>query len=150
MQLLLQCVILCSNKPGHTIFTTWSSIWDREAGDRISPGPKTFLMDQYLPVWVQCTQEGCSKWRKLPPSIDLRHVRQDIVKCVDCSVPEDEVRENYWTMGTLSSMCSSVWFVFIKSNVRYVLVHTLLHKFCTTTRMFVKFSLWKCKFTAFF
>lgn len=82
---------LYSNKPGHNIFTTWTSIWDREAGDRISPGPKTFLMDQYLPVWVQCTEEECSKWRKLPPSIDLRHVKQDIVKCVDCTIPEDEV-----------------------------------------------------------
>ncbi len=71
---------------------TWSAMWDREAGgDKLSPGPKTFLMDQYLPVWVQCTREGCGKWRKLPPSIDLRHVKQNIVKCTDCSIPEDEV-----------------------------------------------------------
>lgn len=92
-----------SNKPGHTIFLTWSSIWEKEAGDRINPGPKTFLMDQYLPVWVQCTQEGCGKWRKLPPSIDLRHVKQNIVKCTDCSIPEDEVRG---CVCLVSNMCS--------------------------------------------
>ena len=51
-----------------------------------------FLVDQYLPVWVQCTVERCRKWRKLPPSIELHHVKQDIVRCNDCQKSEDEVR----------------------------------------------------------
>ncbi len=67
-------------------------MWEREAGDRVPPGPKPFLIDQYLPVWVQCTAQECRKWRKLPPSIDLHHVKQDIVKCSDCSIAQDEVR----------------------------------------------------------
>ena len=50
-----------------------------------------FLVDQYLPVWVQCTVERCRKWRKLPPSIELHHVKQDIVRCNDCQRSEDEV-----------------------------------------------------------
>ena len=62
----------CSNKPGNNVFLKWSQIWERESGDRIPAGPKAFLIDQYLPVWVRCTAESCKKWRKLPPSIDLR------------------------------------------------------------------------------
>lgn len=88
---LLVCVLSCSNKPGHSIFQKWSSVWEQEAGDKIAPGPKAFLIDQYLPVWVQCTAASCRKWRKLPPSIDLHHVKQDIVKCSNCSIPQDEV-----------------------------------------------------------
>lgn len=80
-----------SNKPGHDIFLKWNGVWEQEAGDRVPPGPKTFLIDQYLPVWVQCTAPDCRKWRKLPPSIDLHHVKQEIVKCSDCSIPQDEI-----------------------------------------------------------
>ena len=57
----------------------------------MSAGAKMFLVDQYLPLWVQCTVEGCRKWRKLPPSIELHHVKQDIVRCSDCQRKEDEV-----------------------------------------------------------
>ena len=67
-------------------------MWEREAGDRIPPGPKVFLTDQYLPVWVRCTRKECQKWRKLPPSIELHHVKQDIVHCSNCEIPQDEVR----------------------------------------------------------
>ena len=80
-----------SNKPGNNVFLKWSQIWERESGDRIPAGPKAFLIDQYLPVWVRCTAENCRKWRKLPPSIDLRHVKQDIVKCSNCIYDQDEV-----------------------------------------------------------
>lgn len=80
-----------SNKPGNDIFLKWCSVWEQEAGDRVPPGPKTFLIDQYLPVWVQCTSTECRKWRKLPPSIDLHHVKQDIVKCSNCSIPQDTI-----------------------------------------------------------
>lgn len=85
------CYITCSNKPGNNVFLKWSQIWERESGDRIPAGPKAFLIDQYLPVWVRCTAESCRKWRKLPPSIDLRHVKQDIVKCSNCIYDQDEV-----------------------------------------------------------
>ena len=81
-----------SNKPGNNVFLKWSQIWERESGDRVPVGPKAFLIDQYLPVWVRCTAETCRKWRKLPPSIDLRHVKQDIVKCSNCTYPQDDVR----------------------------------------------------------
>ena len=57
----------------------------------MAPGAKMFIVDQYLPLWVRCTVEGCGRWRKLPPSIELHHVKQDIVRCSDCSRPEDEV-----------------------------------------------------------
>ncbi len=60
-------------------------------GERANPGAKVFLIDQYLPVWVQCTVPECRKWRKLPATIDLHHVRQDIVKCSSCDIPQDEV-----------------------------------------------------------
>ena len=56
-------------------------------------------MDLYLPFWVQCAVPGCGKWRKLPASIDLRHVRQDIVKCLNCDQPEDEVCVGVVCMG---------------------------------------------------
>ena len=69
----------------------WSILWEREAGEGITPGPKVFLIDQYLPVWVQCTLPECRKWRKLPPAIDLHHVSQEMVKCSSCQVPQDEV-----------------------------------------------------------
>ena len=75
----------------NNVFLKWSQIWERESGDRIPAGPKAFLIDQYLPVWVRCTAETCRRWRKLPPSIDLRHVKQDIVKCSNCIYPQDEV-----------------------------------------------------------
>ena len=80
-----------SNKPGNTLYTQWCTVWEREAGDSIAAGPKMFLVDQYLPIWVQCTVEGCQKWRKLPPSIELHHVKQEIVRCSSCQQPEDEV-----------------------------------------------------------
>ncbi|CAI8005571.1 Lysine-specific histone demethylase 1B, partial [Geodia barretti] len=66
-------------------------MWERESGERVTPGAKMFLVDQYLPVWVRCTLPECRKWRKLPPAIELHHVKQDIVKCSNCSRPEDEV-----------------------------------------------------------
>ena len=88
-----------SNKPGNTLFLQWNSIWEQEAGDRVSAGAKMFLVDQYLPVWVQCTVEGCRKWRKLPPSIELHHVKQEIVRCSDCQRKEDEVGR-WWKGGT--------------------------------------------------
>ena len=89
----IYCCLPCyySNKPGNNVFLKWSQIWERESGDRIPAGPKAFLIDQYLPVWVRCTAETCRKWRKLPPSIDLRHVKQDIVKCSNCIYGQDEV-----------------------------------------------------------
>lgn len=95
----------CSNKPGHSIFLKWSSVWEQEAGDRIPPGPKAFLIDQYLPVWVQCTAPDCRKWRKLPPSIDLHHVKQEIVKCSNCSIPQDLVRVRKGAWPAKSSLC---------------------------------------------
>ena len=82
---------VCSNKPGNLVYNSWCSQWERESGERMTPGAKMFLVDQYLPVWVQCTLPDCGKWRKLPPAIELHHVKQDIVKCSDCARPEDEV-----------------------------------------------------------
>ena len=89
----LSLVLYCppSNKPGNAIYNNWSLLWEREAGERVAPGAKMFIVDQYLPVWVQCTVESCQRWRKLPPAIELHHVKQDIVKCTNCSKPEDEV-----------------------------------------------------------
>lgn len=49
------------------------------------------MADMWLPVWVQCTNEGCGHWRKLPAHIELHHVKLDVVKCSDCSLPEDPV-----------------------------------------------------------
>ena len=80
-----------SNKPGNLVYNSWCTLWERESGERVTPGAKMFLVDQYLPVWVRCTLPECRKWRKLPPAIELHHVKQDIVKCSDCSRPEDEV-----------------------------------------------------------
>ena len=80
-----------SNKPGNLVYNSWCTMWERESGERVTPGAKMFLVDQYLPVWVRCTLPECRKWRKLPPAIELHHVKQDIVKCSNCSRPEDEV-----------------------------------------------------------
>ena len=80
-----------SNKPGHALYKEWCAVWEMGGGEAVPPGPKMFLVDQYLPVWVQCTSSGCRKWRKLPPSIELHHVRQEIVRCSSCERPEDEV-----------------------------------------------------------
>ena len=80
-----------SSKPGNAVYSSWCSLWERESGERVAPGAKMFLVDQYLPFWVQCTMHECGRWRKLPPAIELHHVKQDIVKCTDCSRPEDKV-----------------------------------------------------------
>lgn len=89
--LLFSTCVPCSNKAGNVIYNSWCTLWERESGECVAPGAKMFLVDQYLPIWVQCTLETCLHWRKLPPAIELHHVKQDIVKCSDCSRPEDEV-----------------------------------------------------------
>lgn len=90
-KLISRLVCYPSNKPGNLVYNSWCSVWEKESGERTTPGAKMFLVDQYLPVWVQCTLPECGKWRKLPSAIELHHVKQDIVKCSDCSRPEDEV-----------------------------------------------------------
>lgn len=82
---------LCSHKPGHKLYEQWSSIWEREAGDTLPPRASQFMADMWLPIWVQCTNEGCGHWRKLPAHIELHHVKLDVVKCSDCSLDEDPV-----------------------------------------------------------
>eukprot|EP00731_Ephydatia_muelleri_P010985 Em0005g1571a len=79
------------NKPGYPSYARWCARWERESGDIISASPKPFFADLHLPFWVQCGQPGCGKWRKLPANIDLCHVRQDIVKCLNCDQPEEEL-----------------------------------------------------------
>ncbi|XP_019850257.1 PREDICTED: lysine-specific histone demethylase 1B-like [Amphimedon queenslandica] len=80
-----------SHKPGHKLYEQWSSIWEREAGDTLPPRASQFMADMWLPIWVQCTNEGCGHWRKLPAHIELHHVKLDVVKCSDCSLDEDPI-----------------------------------------------------------
>lgn len=79
------------NKPGYPSYARWCARWERESGDIVSTSPKAFFVDLHLPFWVRCGQLGCGKWRKLPANIDLCHVRQDIVKCLNCDLPEEEL-----------------------------------------------------------
>ena len=89
-----------SQKAGNKLYKQWCSIWEKEAGDKIPPRATQFMADMWLPVYVQCTDEKCLRWRKLPSHIELHHVKQDLVKCNDCSIPEDKVR-----MLTMSNQC---------------------------------------------
>lgn len=92
---------MCSGKPGNKLFKQWASIWEQEAGGSgLPPKISQFMADMWLPIYVQCTNEGCGQWRKLPAHIELHHVKLDLVKCNDCSIPEDQVGVDRW-----------VWFI---------------------------------------
>ncbi len=80
-----------SNKPGNKLFKQWSDIWLEQTSNQQSPKSSQFMADMWLPVWVQCTNSGCGRWRMLPPHIEVHQVKLDLVKCNDCSIPEDKV-----------------------------------------------------------
>lgn len=84
-------LLFSSHKPGHKIYKQWCSVWEKESGGTVQPSARCFLADMLLPVWVQCTSSGCSKWRKLPPQVELYQVKQDIVHCSNCDQVEDSV-----------------------------------------------------------
>lgn len=112
---------LSSHKPGHKLYQQWSSVWEREASDSVPPRAGQFMADMWLPVWVQCTNEGCGQWRKLPAHIELHHVKLDAVKCTDCTAPTDPVRErergvHYYSYLFLSSYQ-------LKHRIRYGYIH---------------------------
>jgi hypothetical protein len=45
----------------------WKRIWS--ANGRTEANLKTFLVDQYLPYWLQCNR--CSKWREVLRDTDV-------------------------------------------------------------------------------
>ena len=84
-------IVSISHKPGNKLFKQWSGIWQQESGGGQPPRAAQFMADMWLPVWVRCTDTQCQRWRKLPAHIELHHVKLDLVKCNDCSIPEDQV-----------------------------------------------------------
>ena len=82
--------VLCSHNAGHSLYTEWSAKWQVDANTL--PNVKFYVTDEFLPYWVQCTQEGCSKWRRLPFGVELCRVDQNSIRCIDCSKPEEKVR----------------------------------------------------------
>ena len=67
----------------------WSAKWQVDANT--PPNVKFYVTDEFLPYWVQCTQEGCGKWRRLPFGVELCGVNQSSVQCIDCNKPEEKV-----------------------------------------------------------
>jgi len=51
-----------STKDGYKAYVRWKHTWSSNA--RVEANVKLFLVDKYLPFWVQCT--SCSQWRPLP------------------------------------------------------------------------------------
>ena len=82
--------VLCSHNAGHSLYTEWSAKWQVDANTL--PNVKFYVTDEFLPYWVQCTQEGCGKWRRLPFGVELCRVDQNSIRCIDCSKPEEKVR----------------------------------------------------------
>jgi len=55
-------VYVDSTKDGYKAYGRWKRTWSYNA--KVEANVKLFLVDQYLPFWVQCT--SCSRWRQLP------------------------------------------------------------------------------------
>jgi len=55
-------VCVNSNKEGYKAFIKWKHAWS--SNGKVEANVKLFLVDRYLPFWVQCTT--CGRWRQLP------------------------------------------------------------------------------------
>jgi len=75
-----------STKEGYKAYMRWKRIWAPNA--KVEANVKLFLVDQYLPFWVQCT--SCAKWRQLPKEMSLTPELIRTYKCdasVEVTVP---------------------------------------------------------------
>jgi lysine-specific histone demethylase 1B len=53
-----------------SLFANWKRHW--QANSRYIEGTmRTFVADQILPYWVECTRPDCRKWRQLGRSVEL-------------------------------------------------------------------------------
>lgn len=55
----------------------WKRVWSANA--RTEANLKTFLVDRYLPYWLQCNR--CSKWREVSRDIDVTPELIRMFKC---------------------------------------------------------------------
>ena len=51
-----------STKEGYKMYMKWKRIWSSNA--QVEANVRLFLVDRFLPFWVQCTI--CGQWRQLP------------------------------------------------------------------------------------
>ena len=66
-----------STKDGYKIYFKWKRTWSSNA--KAEANVKLFLVDQYLPFWVQCT--SCGRWRQLPKETSLS---PDLIRSYKC------------------------------------------------------------------
>jgi len=66
-----------STKEGYKAYSKWKYTWSSNA--KCEANVKLFLVDQYLPFWVQCT--SCGRWRQLPRETNLTPELLSSYKC---------------------------------------------------------------------
>jgi len=71
------CICVDSTKEGYKTYIKWKRTWSSHP--KAEANVKLFLVDQYLPFWVQCT--CCGRWRQLPNETILS---PELIKSYKC------------------------------------------------------------------
>lgn len=76
-----------STKEGYDAFSRWKRLWSLNGITEANI--KMFLVDQYLPFWIQCV--ACDKWRQMPKETD---VTPDLIRGFNCRLAVAKTSEN--------------------------------------------------------
>lgn len=90
-----QCALICrSQNVGYADYYKWKKVWSASArgsaSARSDPLITTFIGDEVLPYWIQCTR--CSRWREMGRYFSLsKELTEQFVCMISCDEQEDVV-----------------------------------------------------------
>jgi len=67
LTLMVSLICVGSTKDGCKTYMKWKRTWSSNA--KVEANVKLFLVDRYLPFWLQCM--SCGRWRQLPNDAQL-------------------------------------------------------------------------------
>ncbi|XP_071804678.1 lysine-specific histone demethylase 2-like [Asterias amurensis] len=70
-----------SHRVGFERVSSWKREWS--CTGKTEPNLRSFMTDQQLPYWIQCTKAGCGKWRTLPRD---REISTEVIQQFTCSM----------------------------------------------------------------
>ncbi|XP_022088783.1 lysine-specific histone demethylase 1B-like [Acanthaster planci] len=70
-----------SHRVGFEQVSRWKREWS--CTGKTEPNLRTFMVDQLLPYWLQCSKPGCGKWRTLPRG---HEINADVIRQFTCTM----------------------------------------------------------------